>query len=465
MSHDQIAAAAAAQPHAAAVAAAGAVDDACGGAAPVPTADAKSKRSSNFVITFNDLPPGTVREYFASFIARGQLRFVACQAERAPTTGHLHWHAYIQLPKATAKTWMAVKKMFAPYQPDVRPRLGTHEQALAYCTKDESRADGPYTMGEAVAGAGARTDLAGLAEDIVNRRCTASDVAVIAPKVYAIHNKGLHALENSLSPVERPGVAVLVIVGPTSVGKSWNTRRSFGADIFVPNDGNCGQWFDNYKRERVLLLDEFKGTVKLQTFLRLTEQYPYNADAKHASVWAAWTFVIVISNSPPQNWWQVTKRDAAGRDIGDRVNELDAVFARIGLGDKPRPFGATLNCFDFGINDMDSFRAAFVAKINEMRARVAGGVRGSDLIPEPANWPAAAVAPGPGVAPAPLPDAPAAVAMGDAPAAPADDSSSGSPDASPRAVPSLSDEDSQDCVMLDPPPLKRREEAAPKQLW
>lgn len=461
MSHGNHHAAPAAQPAAVAGGPGSAPAAPAAAAAPAPAAAAppanRNARSANFVCVANfaqRVPPCPWPAFFQPYIDRGELRFVCGQAERGDE-GVLHWHFYIQLPAGVQKSINSVARMFALIAPHVEIRRGTHAQAVAYYTKDEHRVEGPWSLGQQVQGPGQRTDLESVARDIYDGRTSVADVAANAPALFVKQFKGLQALQQQRAAPERQAVAVLAIVGPTSVGKTWNVRRSFGNDIYVPLDGNSGNWFDAYTGQRVLLLDEFKGTVRLQTFLRLCEQYSYKADAKHAWAWAAWTFVIVISNSPPTNWWQITRKDAAGNDVSSRADEMDAVFARIGLGPRPRAFGATLDCYTDGINSMDAFRAAFVAKINDLRGRVHDGVSGADLIPQPANWPAAAVAAGPGVAPAPLPPAPAAVPVGDAPAPPAViDLDSGSSDGSPFSVPDdVMDSDGEGGTI---PPLKRR---------
>lgn len=457
MSHGNFHAAPAAQP-AAVAAGPGPVPAAPAAAAAAAPAAApgRNARSANFVgvANFNaHVPPCSWPAFFQPYIDRGELRSVCGQAERGDE-GVLHWHFYIQLPAGQQKSVSSVARMFALIAPHVEIRRGTHAEAVAYNTKDEHRVEGPWALGQQVQGPGQRTDLESVARDVYEGRTSVAEVAANAPALFVKQFKGLQALQQQRPAPERQAVAVLAIVGPTSVGKTWNVRRSFGNDIYVPLDGNSGNWFDAYTGQRVLLLDEFKGTVRLQTFLRLCEQYSYKADAKHAWAWAAWTFVIVISNSPPTNWWQITRKDAAGNDVSSRADEMDAVFARIGLGPRPRVFGATIDCYSDGISTMDAFRAAFVAKINELRGRVHDGVHGSDLIPQPANWPAAPVAAGPGVAPAPLPPAPAAVPVGDAPAAIIiDDQDSGSSDGSAQPLPDVMD-DSSDSETI--PPLKRR---------
>lgn len=84
------------------------------------------------------------------------------QLEMCPKTGRLHYQGYVVFKRSQRFNW--VRNFFERYtgQSDIHVEQcgGTHDQNVAYCTKDESRVDGPWEFGDRqVVGSGRRTDL------------------------------------------------------------------------------------------------------------------------------------------------------------------------------------------------------------------------------------------------------------------------------------------------------------------
>lgn len=86
------------------------------------------------------------------------VRYLVWQVEEAPTTGTLHYQGYVEFFKQTRLA--KVKTIFGDTV-HVEIRAGTQAQAIAYCTKDDSRFLGfeRVSLGEPSKGAGTRSDL------------------------------------------------------------------------------------------------------------------------------------------------------------------------------------------------------------------------------------------------------------------------------------------------------------------
>lgn len=63
-------------------------------------------------------------------------RYVSCQLERCPSTGRLHWQGYIELLAAVGL--QRVKQVLDCNWSHLEVRMGTQEQAISYCNKDDS---------------------------------------------------------------------------------------------------------------------------------------------------------------------------------------------------------------------------------------------------------------------------------------------------------------------------------------
>jgi len=84
-------------------------------------------------------------------------------------------------------------------------------------------------------------------------------------------------------------------------------------------------WFDGYKFEKTLIIDEFYGWLKWDTILRILDGHPYNPEVKGSTTVAAWDKVIITSNKGPDSWYNkdiVKDQSALARRI-HRVVYID----------------------------------------------------------------------------------------------------------------------------------------------
>lgn len=78
----------------------------------------------------------------------------AVQKEKAPETGREHFQGYLSL---TAPMRLSgVKAILKDDTAHLEVCKGTPKQSWDYCTKEDTRIDGPWTYGEAPKGQGAR---------------------------------------------------------------------------------------------------------------------------------------------------------------------------------------------------------------------------------------------------------------------------------------------------------------------
>lgn len=120
--------------------------------------------------------------------------FVAAQEESAPTTGHRHWHVFVQFTDRVkpGRLRSLLGRRYDRIKPNFQRRRGTPEEALAYCTKEETRVDGPLIAGELQPereGQGRRRDLDAVGEAVLAGR-ELRDIAQAFPPAWIRYNRG-----------------------------------------------------------------------------------------------------------------------------------------------------------------------------------------------------------------------------------------------------------------------------------
>ena len=220
--------------------------------------------------------------------------YLIWQLERCPTTGREHAQGYIHYE--CQRTLLSVSKQF-PRAHLLKSR-GTPQENRVYCTKEETRIDGPFEYG-VLPVQGARSDLNGL-RAAIKRGATQAELGEMDcwwryHKAAKIYRDSLNP-PNSFSPVK-----CFVLVGSTGSGKTrWcyeNYPQLFKMSCFDP------PWFDGYEGEDTILFDDFYGGIKHSQMLQLLDGYPQRLPVKGGFVQKRWKTVLITSNKHPQTWY------------------------------------------------------------------------------------------------------------------------------------------------------------------
>lgn len=161
----------------------------------------------DWIYTFNKLPDGVDWIQFSADLAglitertsddllfEQGAAYVAAQEESAPTTGHRHWHVFVQFHERVkpGRLCSLLGRGYHRCKPNYQRRRGTPEEAAAYCTKEDTRVDGPLTAGELQPereGQGRRTDLDAVGKAVLEGR-ELRDVAQAFPPAWIRYNRG-----------------------------------------------------------------------------------------------------------------------------------------------------------------------------------------------------------------------------------------------------------------------------------
>lgn len=288
------------------------------------TSQRPSAKTRNWCFTINN-PTDDERHMFQNFPMAGLPRgveFLVYQEERGEE-GTVHFQGYLETTTSHNLNWL--KNNFnerAHYE----VRRGTQEEAIAYCSKEDTRVpDGMHgTYGKKRGGDAkeAKQRRIDTLDELRKKRIKFNDI----DSELLLNTGFLQAASKITSTLLGPHrtIEVITIIGGTGIGKSYACYKASG-DSLVTYQRNG--WFGGAHTEGDnLLFDEFTGNVPLSEFLKLLDGYPNQLPVKGGFFPAFYTRVYITSNVMPEHWW--TKKD---EEIGEkREGELDCLYRRIG---------------------------------------------------------------------------------------------------------------------------------------
>ena len=103
------------------------------------------------------------------------------------------------------------------------------------------------------------------------------------------------ALADHYSKALRHDLKVIYMSGTAGVGKTRYIYDTYDiSDIYRINDYKNP--FDNYKGQKILVLDEYNNQLPIQLLLNVLDIYPMLLPARYHDKWACYEKVYIISN-------------------------------------------------------------------------------------------------------------------------------------------------------------------------
>lgn len=140
-------------------------------------------------------------EELATLFSDPIFRYVIVNIEVAPTTGRVHWQGYMELMRTSRFAYI---KAQVPLLEDAHfeVRMGTSDEAIAYCSKLDSRhpdVNRFYEVGQRSGGQGHRSDLETLA-NFVKEGKSVREIAEEMPGMYIRYHGGIAAMMAAVAP-------------------------------------------------------------------------------------------------------------------------------------------------------------------------------------------------------------------------------------------------------------------------
>lgn len=264
-------------------------------------------RFRNVMFTsYNGLPDCTFKD------AREEeplVTYCIMQLEKCPTTGKEHLQGYIELKKALTRRAFQ-KKIFGGEKIWCTKRKGTQKQAIDYCSKQQTRIDGPWSHGEPKK-QGQRNDIEQM-YDMIKNKATDIELQEHDINAYVKFYKAFDRVRYNLLQEESQRfrkVDVTVLLGKGGNGKTRYVFDKYGYKNAVykldRSNNNNSIWFDGYIGQDVLFLDDFYGSAMPWGFLlNLLDGYPLRLPVKCSHSYANFTKIYISSNNEPETWYK-----------------------------------------------------------------------------------------------------------------------------------------------------------------
>jgi len=235
------------------------------------------------------------------------------------------------------------------------PRNGTHQQAKAYCTKEDTRiagpGHGPWETGSDAAvptKKGERTDLKRVF-DLLSSGSKEHDI-MTDPDLFPVWARYYRAIERFelLSQPKRNWITFTQVYwGTSGCGK---TRRAH-YEASLKDDGTIGEpyyvlrkpqgsavYWDGYQGEKHIIIDEFYGWIPRTMMQVICDRYPAIIDTKGGARNFLAKKIWITSNEEPKEWWSRIGLGAMERRLtGDHGSVVHMTQPWAPPGEVPAP--------------------------------------------------------------------------------------------------------------------------------
>lgn len=197
------------------------------------------------------------REEFPHF-DEAKMKFLVYQREKCPTTERLHWQSYVVFHKQYRKK--SALRILGNVHVD--PRKGTHEQAIAYCEKEESRVTPPVRFGDPTDGREDNGEREKQRWDDIKQAAKEGRLDDIPSDVYVRHYRTLKDIHDDHRP--KPAIlknkrSGLWLHGPPNSGKTTAVLNAF-PDAYIKDPST--EYWKNYEGEAVVVIDDIHNGNK-----------------------------------------------------------------------------------------------------------------------------------------------------------------------------------------------------------
>lgn len=235
-----------------------------------------------------------------------KLSYLCQQQESCPTTGRLHWQVYVETTRPTSleyfKKWVFKTTSRKPH---ILIASGLPSENKVYCSKPRTAITSTFTedgiISEDKTGQGKRNDLVAIV-DLVKEGVDVQDIITQIPQAL----KFLNHIERYSSLLKgkskyKDHFEITYVWGPAGTGKShyvyniikdlqWHRPLISGKNI----------WFEGYKGEDVLWLDDFDfRKFDREEMFHILDKYPVTVQCKGGSHQHHITNVYITSNVNP----------------------------------------------------------------------------------------------------------------------------------------------------------------------
>lgn len=219
--------------------------------------------------------------------------------------GTRHWQGYV-IFRGRGVRLSGVRRVHA--RAHWEPRRGTHDEAVAYCSKSGTRVLGEvtYKYGDppASGGRGARSDLLSV-QRALDAGMGEVELSGNFFGPWCRYGKAFK-LYRCLRMAQRTWITFTTCYwGMPGVGKTRRVMSEVNGDscYWLPRPSGKTVWFDGYDGQEDVVIDEFTHWIKRDLLCRLCDRYPFRVETKGGSVPFLAKRIFITSNLAPFQWY------------------------------------------------------------------------------------------------------------------------------------------------------------------
>lgn len=235
--------------------------------------------------------------------------------------GYHHWQIVVGMKRTFRMR--AVKNLF---HNSAHLELTRSEFAHDYVQKDDTAvADTQFIYGELPLRRNNATDWIS-----VKNNAKSGNLDEIPEDIFVRHYSSLTRIAKDYArPRFRDGIECHVFWGPTGTGKSYRAfREAEEAGLYYIKNPNV-KWWDGYRNEEYVIIDEFSGFIDITYLLRWIDRYPCQVENKGGALPLCVRKFWITSNLHPDDWYP-----------NARLNHKEALMRRltsVSLLENPNP--------------------------------------------------------------------------------------------------------------------------------
>lgn len=247
-----------------------------------------------------------------------KIRYMIVGLETCKKTGMMHFQCYCQMLKTIRGK--GFKKMIGDNTTHWEKQKMSNDQARNYCWKGEFEEHGTefpqpsatfLQFGQFCEQAGQRTDILKIKEEIddgvgIHEICKNDDVFGTWVRYHSGFEKYKQLVDDEKGKrTIRENIEVIVAYGECATGKTEGIYRKEGIEncYTLENPNGDNKNWNGYSNQKILVIDDFYGWLKLNNILRILDKYPYRCRMLGGYRWACWTKVYITSNKRPEDWY------------------------------------------------------------------------------------------------------------------------------------------------------------------
>jgi len=207
--------------------------------------------------------------------------------------GYQHWQLMVITNKKVSVT--GCKRYFC-VEAHVEPSRSS--AAEEYVWKEESRVpDSQFELGVKPLKRNSKEDWV-----IIKKNAMEGRLDLIPENILIRHYSAFQKIAVEYQkPIMRGPQEVIVIYGPTGVGKTRMAFDEVGDDYYIKSP--LTKWFDGYHGQSTIIIDEFRGIVDISHVLKWLDRYPCSVEVKGSQVFLNTKKWIITSNLCPNDWY------------------------------------------------------------------------------------------------------------------------------------------------------------------